>query len=79
MSTKPSYKARKAPVNHPWRKECPSRKIRYSSAEEALVAAVLRPKHDGEPNATRPYLCDRCQGWHLTKSETRRAGANRDD
>ncbi len=70
MSTKPYYKRRKAPVTHPWRMECKSRKIRYSSETEALTAAILRPDTDGV-NATRPYPCKTCGGWHVTKEPKR--------
>lgn len=68
--SKPYYRQRKAPNRHPWRTDCKSRKIRYSSAEEALMAAILRPTHDGEEQATRPYQCRDCGGYHLTKAET---------
>lgn len=71
MSTKPYYKRKKAPVTHPWRRECKSRKIRYASAEEALVAAHLRPERGGDQNAARPYRCPHCDGWHVTKQPPR--------
>lgn len=60
----PAYRDRSKPLTHPWR-DCPSRKIVYRSREEALVAAILRPDHEGD-NATTPYECPRCGLWHLT-------------
>lgn len=65
--SKPYYRRKKAPVNHPWRQGCPSRKIGYRTELEALVAATLRPDHPGQEEATRPYRCTECSGFHLTK------------
>lgn len=37
-----------------------ARKVRYASAEEAVVAAL------GTGLVLRPYRCDRCRRFHLT-------------
>lgn len=70
MSAAPYYRQKKRGNQHPWRQDCPTRKITYHSREEALTAAILRPDHEGV-NATHPYRCARCGRWHLSKSRRR--------
>ena len=55
------------------RKACTG-KQRYAGKRAAVTAvnsmARVRGRH-GRPEFVRPYPCDLCGGWHLTKSEKR--------
>ena len=41
-------------------------KERYASEAEARSIALMNAPR-GRAAATRPYLCDVCGGWHLTR------------
>ena len=47
------------------------KKYIYRSHDVALGAAMkrLKPSQPNTPKMLRPYWCNECKGWHLTKME----------
>jgi hypothetical protein len=45
---------------------CCERKVRYSTYDTAIAAAVRCLDARFKPKMMQAYRCDNCRGWHLT-------------